>query len=139
MVSMADEELGLALAVLRLIRGWSQEELSKASGIRSGSISDYERNRMVPGLKTLQRLMNAMDYPLSLLSQTQRFIESLRSEAMLSGEAKGKFPGPEMIASPQLLQREVEQVSAEAGRVVTRLTHLMLALVSQSPRDNPEP
>jgi transcriptional regulator with XRE-family HTH domain len=136
---MTDEELGLALAFLRMIRGWSQEELAKASGIRSGSISDYERNRMVPGLKTLQKLMDAMGYPLSMLSQTQRFIEGLKTEALLTGETRRKLPAPEITASPQLLRREVEQVSAEAGRVVTRLTHLMLALVSQSARDNSEP
>ena len=75
---MPDANLGTALAVLRIIRGWNQEELSRISGIRSGTISDYERGKMVPGLKTLQRLLEALDYPLSAVGQTQAFVESLR-------------------------------------------------------------
>jgi transcriptional regulator with XRE-family HTH domain len=128
---MADAELGLALAVLRIIRGWSQEELAKASGIRSGSISDYERNRMVPGLRTLQRLMDAMEYPLSGLSQTQRFIEEVRADARRSRDAV-EFPSPANPPNLQALRREVEQVSAEAGRVVSQLARLMFAVLSQS-------
>ena len=80
---MPDAELGMALTVLRIVRGWSQEDLAKASGIRNGSISDYERNRMMPGLKTLQRLMGAMGYPLALLENTQTFIDAVRADSPL--------------------------------------------------------
>jgi hypothetical protein len=36
-----ESDLALALAVLRVIRGWTQEELANASGVRASSISDY--------------------------------------------------------------------------------------------------
>ena len=146
---MPDAELGTALTVLRIVRGWSQEELAKSSGIRSGSISDYERARMVPGLKTLQRLMGAMGYPLAVLDQTQSFINAVRVDSLLSveagwPEARGAgeaSPGVESPFASQVLRREVEQVSADAGRVVTRLTRLLFVLISPPSisQDNPEP
>jgi transcriptional regulator with XRE-family HTH domain len=134
---MSDAGLGMALTVLRIVRGWSQEELAKASGIRSGSISDYERNRMMPGLKTLQRLMGAMGYPLALLDHTQKFIDAVRADSPLplpagsaeTSRAVGALPVSEGPFASQALQWEVEQVSAEAGRVVARLTRLLFVLM----------
>ena len=53
---MAEETpVGVAFAVLRTIRGWSQAELSAASGVRAGSLSDYERGRMTPSFKVVNR------------------------------------------------------------------------------------
>jgi transcriptional regulator with XRE-family HTH domain len=128
-------ELGVALTVLRIVRGWSQEELAKASGVRSGSISDYERGRMVPGLKTLQRLVGAMGYPLAALDRTQSFVDAIRAESQLSvatGEIGG---GGNALENPpsRALRREVEQVSTEAGRIVTRMTRLLFDLMTEPP------
>ena len=120
---MPGAELGTVLAVLRIVRGWNQEELAQASGLRSGTISDYERGKMVPGLNTLQRLLGAMGYPLAALDQARAFVDSLRT-ARLPAEAPG------ITGGPAALRREVEQVSAEAGRVVSRLTRLMFVLMS---------
>src|SRR5258708_7471812 len=120
---MSAANLGTALAVLRIVRGLNQEELSRISGIRSGTISDYERGKMVPGFKTLQRLLTALDFPLSALGQTQALIESLRGTGPME-----PLEGPPGI--PIDLRREVEQVSVEAGRVVSRITRLMFMLMS---------
>jgi transcriptional regulator with XRE-family HTH domain len=146
---MADAELGVALTVLRIVRGWSQEELAKASGIRSGSISDYERARMIPGLKTLRRLMGAMGYPLAVLDQTQSFIDALKADSLLSMDTAWAemvedegVPSAAQEALPStVLRREIEQVSIEAGRTVTRLTRLLLVVMSRPSRaqDNAEP
>ena len=124
---MPDTNLGSALAVLRIFRGWYQEELSRVSGVRSGTISDYERGKMVPGLKTLQRLLDALDYPLSAVGQAQAFIESLRGSRVSMQPLEGP-PG-----SPLDLRREVEQVSVDAGRVVSRITRLMFAVMTSPP------
>ncbi len=121
---MPEANLGTALAVLRIIRGWNQEELSRISGIRSGTISDYERGKMVPGLKTLQRLLEALDYPLSAVGQTQAFVEYLRG----TGVSMQPLEGPP--GTPLDLRREVEQVSVDAGRVVSRITRLMFAVMT---------
>ncbi|HEX4961705.1 MAG TPA: helix-turn-helix transcriptional regulator [Thermoanaerobaculia bacterium] len=122
---MPDATLGTALAVLRLVRGLNQEELSKSSGIRSGTISDYERGKMVPGLKTLQKLLAALDFPLSAVGQTQAFIEALRG----TGASLEPLEGPPGL--PLDLRREVEQVSVEAGRILSRAARLMFLLMSE--------
>ena len=46
---------------LRRDRGWTQGELSEASGIKIGHVSKLERNESNPKLDTLQKLMNALD------------------------------------------------------------------------------
>ena len=122
---MSGAELGTLLAVLRIVRGWNQEELAQASGLRSGTISDYERGKMVPGLNALQRLLSAMGYPLGALDQTRAFVDLLRAGGLPAAS-------PEGADTPAALRREVEQASAEAGRVVSRLTRLMFAVMSSS-------
>lgn len=145
---MPEGELSVALTVLRAIRGWTQEDLASASGVRASSLSEYERGRKVPELKTLQRLVAAMGFPLSALDHAQSFIYTLKTESALS-ERLSLLHGQRIPQRPREdetwegsdggdtsdagLQWEVEQVSAEAGRVVTRLTRLLFVLMSQPP------
>jgi transcriptional regulator with XRE-family HTH domain len=126
---MSGAELGTFLAVLRIVRGWNQEELAQASGLRSGTISDYERGKMVPGLNALQRLLGAMGYPLAALDQTRAFVNLVKA---------GDLPAatPEGATRPMDLRREVDQASAEAGRVVSRLTRLMFEVMISSAAEN---
>ncbi|HYN21053.1 MAG TPA: hypothetical protein VE078_08840, partial [Thermoanaerobaculia bacterium] len=70
----------------------------------------------------------------------RRFIEAVRSESLLTDlameEGPAESPGFEPAvfgsASPAALQWEVDQLSAEAGRVVSRLTRAMLVLMSRT-------
>ena len=114
--------LGTSLAILRAVRGWSQEQLSEASGVRAGTISDYERGKMTPGLNSLTRLLEAMGYPLAALEATQSFVESVVATTARHLE----IPLP-----TKNLQAEIAAATAEAGRVATRLTRLFLLLASQ--------
>lgn len=147
---MPEGELNVALVILRVVRGWTQDDLAKASGIPNSSISDYERGKKVPSLKTLERLTAAMGFSIQSLQRTRRFIEAVRSESLLTDLAMVEWPvesaGYEAAAepaafgaaSPQALQWEVDQLSAEAGRVVSRLTRTMLVLMSRAGRPAPE-
>jgi transcriptional regulator with XRE-family HTH domain len=123
---MADTELGTVLAVLRIIRGMNQEELARAAGLRGGTISDYERGKIVPGLNTVQRILGAMGYPFAALDQARSLINSLRPDTLAAGSAQASG----LPEGPAALRWEVEQVSAEAGRVVSRLTRLMFVVMS---------
>jgi transcriptional regulator with XRE-family HTH domain len=139
---MQDGDLGVALAVLRLVRGWNQEELSRHSGVRSSSISDYERAKIVPGVATLRKLMGAMGYPFSAFDAAQALIANLRAESVLQAAAQLVEPGgpAETEADPEegntLLSRrlpdarrwEIEQAAIEVGRVATRITRLWFSL-----------
>lgn len=151
---MPEGELNVALTILRVVRGWTQDDLAKASGTPNSSISDYERGKKVPSLKTLERLMAAMGFSIQSLQRTRRFIQAVRAESLLSDDANewqtesGSFEPAETAepvpsspsdtvfgaVSPAALQWEVEQLSVEAGRVVSRLTRTMLVLLSRSNR-----
>ena len=137
---MASGEVSVALAVLRVVRGWNQDDLAKASGVRNSSVSDYERGRKVPELKTLERLVSAMGYPLSAIDQARMFIAALRSGSALfdatllqRSPASGAATDDPALAreGPAALQWEVEQVSAEMGRAVSRMTRVMFALAGR--------
>ncbi|MCB9764544.1 MAG: helix-turn-helix transcriptional regulator [Alphaproteobacteria bacterium] len=62
---MTDEQLRLEvrqrLRALREARGWSQRELSAASGINQSEISNYERGERLPRLETCLRLASTYD------------------------------------------------------------------------------
>jgi transcriptional regulator with XRE-family HTH domain len=125
---MPDNDLGTVFTVLRIIRGMSQEELAQASGIRSSTISDYERGRMVPGLMSLQRLLEAMGYPFGAMDQARALISSLRPDSISHDMLSWGLPD-----GPEALRREVLQISAEAGRVVARFIRLLFVMLSGPP------
>ncbi len=56
-------DLRLVVTFLRSLRRWTQEELSRASGVDRGVISDYELGTKAPTRKTLQRLTAAVGLP----------------------------------------------------------------------------
>jgi len=129
-------EMSVALAVLRVVRGWNQDDLAKASGVRNSSVSDYERGRKVPELRTLERLVSAMGYPLSAIDQARMFIQALRAGSRLFDSTLLVPPAMELSGddqtpaprAPAPLQWEVEQVSAEMGRAVSRMIRVVFAL-----------
>lgn len=155
---MTDGDVSVALTVLRVVRGWNQDDLAKASGVRNSSVSDYERGRKVPGLKTLIRLVASMGYPLSAIDHVMSFIDALRSGTMVSepvpelpdrpgSEAHGDLRDA-ATGESAALQWEVEQVSAEVGRAVSRMTRLMFVslgryrlrqYVAESGQTGPDP
>jgi transcriptional regulator with XRE-family HTH domain len=132
---MPDSDLGTVLTVLRIIRGLTQDQLAQVSGLRSGTISDYERGKMVPGLVTAQRLLEAMGYSFSALDQARALISSLRPHSTSEEELQA-WGLPE---GPAALRWEVQQVSAEAGRIVSRLTRLLFVLLSTPAVGDPSP
>lgn len=55
----ARDQLARKLRVLRMMRGWSQEDLAAASGLHRTSISLLERSGCNISLDNLERLANA--------------------------------------------------------------------------------
>jgi transcriptional regulator with XRE-family HTH domain len=56
-------DLRLIVVFLRSVRRWTQEELSRASGVDRGLISDYELGDKAPTNKTLARLAAGVGLP----------------------------------------------------------------------------
>lgn len=66
--------LGLSLAVLRTIRSWDQKRLALEAGIRPASVSEYESGKRVPALRTLKKILDAMDFSFADLEDTHKFV-----------------------------------------------------------------
>src|SRR6185295_5537721 len=98
-----DFPLGAILAVLRIVRGWSQLELAQAAGMRSGTISEYERGKKTLPLRTLERLAAVMGYPAPMIERTRAFIHEARSTAGA-------------IQPGESLSRQIDTFAADFGR-----------------------
>jgi transcriptional regulator with XRE-family HTH domain len=54
------EKVGLALEVLRKLKGMSQAALAQAAGVGKGQISKYENGKELPKLDTLEKLLGVL-------------------------------------------------------------------------------
>ena len=126
------KELGLALAVLRIVRGWNQKELAKAAGLHNSAISDYERGRFVPELKTLERIVTAMGFSFAALDHTRGLLTYLTSqtETRLGLPAPSPSPAhrPPLAGTTADLGCELEQASADFARALARMTRAAVAM-----------
>ncbi|HEX4963083.1 MAG TPA: helix-turn-helix transcriptional regulator [Thermoanaerobaculia bacterium] len=124
------EELGPVLSILRVIRGFSQLELSQASGLRPQTISTYERGKMVPGLSSMKKLLAAMGYSLADVEKTKRFIE-----ALLMGEgmrfATSTSQAPRLLEGEAALRQEMEETATAAGNVAARMAQLAFVMLAR--------
>jgi transcriptional regulator with XRE-family HTH domain len=127
------DRLDVALKLLRIARGMSQKELEQASGVRNNAISKYESGKAVPKLETLLRLTAGLGLPLATVEEARAFIERLNQLADPGVESSAPTARP----GARDLRREIDQVSAEAGRVATRLSALVLDLLSRLPEAAP--
>jgi transcriptional regulator with XRE-family HTH domain len=125
------DDLAITLAILRIIRRWSQSELADAAGVTNSAISDYERGKVDPQTQTLRKLIRALGLPLSALDQTQAFIQTIQAQmsaddavVLAAGEPAFSAAG----GSPALRARRVEiaQAASDAGRCASRLVQLLL-------------
>jgi len=134
---MANDDLAVTLTILRVIRRWSQSELAETAGVTNSAISDYERGKVDPQTHTLQKLVRALGLPLSALDQTQGFIQVIRAQmAGLAAEGEGaeQFSAAAALSPKEReLRAEIAQISSEGGRFASRLTRLMLELMTGKP------
>lgn len=123
MPKQAGSDLGIALVILRTIRGMTQQDLARRAGVRSASISDYESGKVVPGLARLQELLGAMEFPLSTLEETQRFLASVqRNPSVLDETGDDELPP------------DLDALTEEIGRVSARFARSVLVVLRRSER-----
>ena len=99
---MSNDDLAVTLAILRIIRRWSQSELAEAAGITNSAISDYERGKVDPQTQTLQKLVRALGLPLAALDQTQTFIQVIRAQMDMGKSGAAPETAPQPALSPRL-------------------------------------
>ncbi len=62
-VSAPEPAIGSRLRELRLVRGWTQQQLADVLGIAKSTVSQYENNVNEPDLRMLARLCRLFDVP----------------------------------------------------------------------------
>jgi transcriptional regulator with XRE-family HTH domain len=128
---MGTDDLAVALSILRIIRRWSQSELAEAAGVTNSAVSDYERGKVDPQTRTLQKLIRALGLPLSALDQTQAFILSVRSQMAADEDLLPEERRAMPTATGDLsLRTEIAEVASEGGRFASRLTRVLLQLMA---------
>lgn len=137
------EDLGVVLHVLRVIRGLSQGELARLSGVRNSSISNYERGKSVPKLDTLEKLAQGLELPVSAMEEAQEFIRRMRSRASRGGASTpGRSswrPDGEEAAGfrdAAALRTELDELCGDVGRVASRLTRVTLETLAARSLDS---
>jgi transcriptional regulator with XRE-family HTH domain len=113
------EGLGRALVVARLIRGWYQEDLAQASGVRISRISDYEREVRQPKMPTLERLAAALGFTVAELFELPSTIRRLSDRWRTAGtEPAG--PGGRSRGGRELARAVMELLIADAAEAPLR-------------------
>jgi DNA-binding XRE family transcriptional regulator len=85
------EKLGLALLLLRELRGLKQAEVARRARVSNSRISKYEGGRELPKLESLERLLGVLDVRQDVFFSVVRFLDNLP-------EALSAPPGTPVIA-----------------------------------------
>jgi transcriptional regulator with XRE-family HTH domain len=125
-------DLRLVVSFIRTLRKWTQEELSRASGVDRGLISDYELGDKAPTRRTLERLAAAVRLPHSYIDALLPMFRAARlaSEGVVETNSRaGARTAPESVADgldrailnavlprikPHLMQLEALVIGGEA-------------------------
>ena len=116
-------DLRLVVSFLRSLPGWTQEELSRASGVDRGLISDYELGDKAPSRRTLERLVTAVRLP---FSHVEALLPMFRA-ARLAREGGLDAPGQAAIGGvPESVSEGLDQaiLSAVLPRIKPHLLEL---------------
>lgn len=77
--------VGRKLALLREARDYTQSELSRITGVKRASISEYEAGVTTPDASTLERLLSGLRFPWSALDLAGRFLSVLYRDTASAG------------------------------------------------------
>ncbi|HYL72053.1 MAG TPA: helix-turn-helix transcriptional regulator, partial [Candidatus Dormibacteraeota bacterium] len=71
--------LAQAILVLRVIRGWSRQQLAAAINSSEGTLANWERGTARPRIAMLYRIVDAMDFPSAMLGRALSFVQAARA------------------------------------------------------------
>jgi transcriptional regulator with XRE-family HTH domain len=115
-------DLRLIVIFLRSVRRWTQEELSRASGVDRGLISDYELGDKAPTNRTLERLAAGVGLPYAFV---EALLPTFRA-ARLAAEGRQTSADP---AEPDLAQNVGDGLDrAILAVTLPRLTSYLMEL-----------
>jgi transcriptional regulator with XRE-family HTH domain len=109
---------GGALAILRVVSGWSQKQLAAAAGVNAEQISSYERGRTDPPLAKLQHFVALMGLPPHSLEDALSFLTEERAAAARFRGGGG--PDAAVLA-------DIDAIAAGVGRSCRQYARSLLA------------
>jgi transcriptional regulator with XRE-family HTH domain len=111
-----DPDWGRALAILRLVRGWSQARLGAPFGLAQCTVSTYELNLRPVAMPLLRRMTAAMGYPPQRLDRAHSLARRVRLERRAQDRSQ-----------PAAAAARVELLAARAGFARQELVRSALA------------
>jgi transcriptional regulator with XRE-family HTH domain len=115
------ELFGRALAVLRISRGMSRNELASAAGVGPSNLSNYERGRARPREETLERILEALKLPPAALERAQDFARHPMGR-------DGTLPPHEHASGPATSRKAALKLAQEVGKAFAHVTLAFLEL-----------
>ncbi len=130
--------IGRVIAVLREALDWTQSDLARESGVKPGSISEYEGGKSTPDVATLERLLSAMRFRWTALDFGRWFIEQLLLDCRNpgGGDSTGGT-SPSLVTASSLATRLSADV-ASANQTAVRLSNLVRMLQEEQRKDDPK-
>src|SRR5947209_5077855 len=136
-MSGTGQDLNRSISILRISRGWSQDWLARAADITSSALSEYERGKKIPELKSLQKIMSALGYSLSALERTEDFLRELQAESFLEArqEPEGGYTlapvsvRPEGMSATQSLRSRARRTAALVGQAAISFCVLLFDIL----------
>jgi transcriptional regulator with XRE-family HTH domain len=122
-----DPDWGAALAVLRIVRGWTQGQLQEAVGLAHSRVSSYEVGARTPPLALLRQMVAAMGFPARFLDRARSLVRWARAVRQLYRE-----PARDTAAAC------IEVMAATAGQAREELARAALAgALAETPVEPP--
>jgi tetratricopeptide (TPR) repeat protein len=109
-------DFGLAVTLLRKVRGLRQEDVARAMGRRQAGISRVESASKAFSMESLERQVAAMNLPLSMLAEALTFIRRVRAAGSEREPAAKDLSGPLSLAGAP--RSPVADLSREAARLI---------------------
>jgi len=114
-------DLAIVLTFLRQGQGWSQTKLAREAGSTPNVINDYERGRKPLSRRRLEQLLAVMAVPPERIDVTLSCLTANRAAARAPADPEDVFA---------VERRQVEAVSAQAGRLAEELSRGILQLLT---------
>ncbi|HYX26248.1 MAG TPA: helix-turn-helix transcriptional regulator [Thermoanaerobaculia bacterium] len=115
----SNEDLGIAIAVLRSLRGWDQKDLAEALGTSTSSISRYESGETVPPERVFEQIVAVVGLP---APQTDRLFAWLRASRAA-------------LANPTSLQNQLDVLAYQFTDHMFEVFREAAAVITQGPSE----
>ncbi|MGO1042139.1 helix-turn-helix domain-containing protein [Clostridioides difficile] len=83
---MENNNIGKNIKKYRLLKGWTQEQLAKESGLSKNAIYNYENEKRIPNIKILTQISNALETDIEKIIEPEHDSENQINHLKLKAE-----------------------------------------------------